>query len=52
MEEENNDTGISEEHAENKNLRKDAEQHTVGDKLKEELQIVWCKVRLLQMPER
>jgi Skp family chaperone for outer membrane proteins len=30
----------------------EAEQHTVRDKLKEDIQITWHKVRLLQMSER
>jgi hypothetical protein len=30
----------------------EAEQHTVRDKLKEDIQITWHKVRILQMSER
>jgi len=39
------------EHMENKNSA-DAEQCTARDKLKDELQTTWNKVRFLQMPER
>jgi hypothetical protein len=44
--------GTSEKHIENKNSGEDAEQHIQRDKLKEELQTMWNKLRLLQMPER
>jgi hypothetical protein len=50
-EETNYNVGTSEDHIENKNSE-DAEQHTARDKLKEEPQTMWYKVRLLQMPER
>ena len=48
-ENENTDFGEVEN---NKYLSAEAEQHTVKDKLKEDLQIMWHKVRLLQMSER
>ena len=35
----------------NKHLSAEGEQHTDRNKLKEELQIMWHKVRLLQMSE-
>jgi hypothetical protein len=44
--------GTDEEHTENKDLGEDAEQNIARDKLKEELQIMWYKMRLLQMSER
>jgi len=36
----------------NKHLSAEGEQHTVRNKLKEDLQIMWHKVRLIQMSER
>jgi hypothetical protein len=36
----------------NKDLGEDAEQNTARDKLREELQIMWYKMRMLQMSER
>jgi len=36
----------------NKHSSAEGEQHTVRNKLKEDLQIMWHKVRLLQMSER
>jgi len=36
----------------NKHPNAEGEQHTVKNKLKEDLQIMWHKVRLLQMSER
>jgi len=36
----------------NNNKSAEGEQHTVRNKLKEDLQIMWHKVRLLQMFER
>ena len=36
----------------NKHPRAEGEQHTLKNKLKEDLQIMWHKVRLLQMCER
>ena len=36
----------------NKHPNAEGEQHTVKSKLKEDLQIMWYKVRLLQMFER
>jgi hypothetical protein len=36
----------------NRNLGEDTQQHVAGEKLKEELEIMWCKVRLLQMSKR
>jgi len=49
QENENNDLGKVEN---NKHLSAEGEQHTVKNKLKEDLQIMWHKVRLLQMCER
>jgi hypothetical protein len=43
--------GTNEEHLENKDLD-DAEQNIARNKKREELQITWYKVRLLQMSER
>jgi hypothetical protein len=53
-EEQTNNVGATEEHLllENRNLGEDTQQHVVGEKLKEELEIMWYKVRLLQMYER
>ena len=36
----------------NKHPSAEGEQHTVKNKLKEDLQIMWHKVRLLQISER
>ena len=36
----------------NKHLSAEGEQHTVTNKLKEDLQIMWHKVRLIQISER
>jgi hypothetical protein len=44
--------GTNEEHFENKDSGEDAEPNIARDKLREELQIMWYKVRLLQMYER
>jgi hypothetical protein len=44
--------GTNEEHLENKDLGEDAERNIARNKLWEELQILWYKVRLLQMSER
>jgi hypothetical protein len=44
--------GTDEEHLDNKDSGEDAEQNTARDKLREELQIMWYKVRLLRMSER
>jgi len=49
QENENTDFGKLEN---NKHLSAEGEQHTVKNKLKEDLQIMWHKVRLLQMSER
>ena len=49
QENENTDFGKVEN---NKHLSAVGEQHTVKNKLKEALQIMWHKVRLLQMSER
>jgi len=49
QENENTDFGNVEN---NKHLSAVGEQHTVKNKLKEDLQIMWHKVRLLQMSER
>jgi hypothetical protein len=53
-EEQTNNAGATEEHLllQNRNLGQDAQQHVAGEKLKEELEIMWYKVRLLQMSER
>jgi hypothetical protein len=53
-EEQTNNVGATEEHrlTENRNLGEDTQQHVAGEKLKEELEIMWYKVRLLQMSER
>jgi hypothetical protein len=49
--EENSSVGTTEEHSEIKVLGEDAEQIAI-DNLREELQIIWYKVKLLQMSER
>ena len=49
QENENTDFGKAEN---NKHLSAVGEQHTIKNKLKEDLQIMWHKVRLLQMSER
>jgi len=36
----------------NKHLSAEGEQHTLKNKIKEDIQIMWHKVRLLQMSER
>jgi hypothetical protein len=51
-EENNSSVGTNEEHLENKDSGEDAEQKVARDKLREELKIMWYKVRLLQMSER
>jgi hypothetical protein len=53
-EEQTNNVGATEEHLllENRNLGEDTQQHVAREKLKEELEIMWHKVRLLQMSER
>ena len=48
---ENNDTGFGKVEN-NKHASAEGEQHKVGNKLKEDLQIMWHKLRLLQMSER
>jgi len=48
---ENDNTGFGKAEN-NKHPRAEGEQHTVKNKLKEDLQIMWLKVRLLQMSER
>jgi hypothetical protein len=52
--EQTNNVGATEEHLllENRNLGEDTQQHVAGEKLKGELEIMWYKVRLLQIPER
>jgi hypothetical protein len=50
--ENNSNVGTNEEHLENKDSGEDAEQNIARDKLREELQIIWYKVRLLQIFER
>ena len=47
---ESSDTGFGK--VENNKHPSAGEQHTVSNKLKEDLQIIWHKVRLLQMSER
>jgi len=49
QENENTDIGKVEN---NKHLSAEGEQHTVKNKQKEDLQIMWHKVRILQMSER
>jgi len=49
QEKENKDLGKIEN---NKHLSAEGEQHTVKNKIKEDLKIMWHKVRLLQMCER
>jgi hypothetical protein len=53
-EEQTNNAGATEEHLllKNRNLGEDTQQHVGGEKLKEELEIMWYKVRLFQMSER
>jgi hypothetical protein len=53
-EEQTNNVGATEEHLllKNRNLGEDTQQHVAGEKLKEELEIMWYKVRLLRMSER
>jgi hypothetical protein len=51
-EEINNNVGTSKEYIENKNSGQGAEQDANRNKLKEQLQIMWYKARLLQVPER
>jgi len=48
LDQESNSTAIGK--VENKSA--EGEQHTVRDKLKEDLQVMWHKVRLLQMCEK
>ena len=48
---ESNNTGFGKAEN-NKHPSAEGEQHTFRNKLKEDLQIMWHKVRLLQMPER
>jgi len=48
---ENNNTGFAKVQN-NKHPSAEGEQHTVMNKLKEDLQIMWHKARLLQMSER
>jgi hypothetical protein len=47
-EETNSSVGTNEEHTENKDLGEDAEKNIARDKLREELQIMWYKVRQRQ----
>jgi hypothetical protein len=53
-EEQTNNAGATENHLilKNRNLGGDTQQHVAGEKLKEDLEIMWYKVRLLQMSER
>jgi hypothetical protein len=53
-EEGTNNVVVTEEHLllENRNLGEDTQQHVAGEKLKEELEIMWYKVKLLQISER
>jgi hypothetical protein len=53
-EEQTSNTVATEEHLllENRNLEEDTQQHVAGEKLKEELEIMWYKVGLLQMSKR
>jgi hypothetical protein len=53
-EEQTNNADATEEHLplQNRNLGQDTQQHVAREKLKEELEIMWYKVRLLQMSER
>jgi hypothetical protein len=44
--------GTNEGHLENRDLGENAEQNVARDKLREKMQIIWYKVRLLQMSER
>jgi len=48
---ENDNTGFGKVEN-NKNRSAEGEQHTIKNKLKEDIQIMWHKVRLLQMSER
>ena len=48
---ENDNTGFGKVEN-NKHQSAEGEQHTFKNKLKKDLQIMWHKVRLLQMPER
>ena len=48
---ESNNTGFGKAEN-NKHPNAEGEQHTFRNKLKEDLQIMWHKVRLLQMSER
>jgi len=48
---ESNNTGFGKSEN-NKHPSAEGEQHTVWNKLKEHLQIMWHKARLLQMSER
>jgi hypothetical protein len=48
----NNNMDTSEKQTQNKNRGKVTEQHGTRNKFKEELQMIWYKVRLLQMLER
>jgi hypothetical protein len=47
-EEQTNNVGATEEHllTENRKLGEDTQQHVAGERLKEELEIMWYKVRL------
>jgi hypothetical protein len=53
-EEQTNIIGATEEHLllENTKLGEGTQQHVAGEKLKEELDVMWYKLRLLQMSER
>jgi hypothetical protein len=51
-EENNSNVGTNEEHLEIKDLGEDVEQNKARDKLREKLQIMWYKARLLQMSAR
>jgi hypothetical protein len=53
-EEQTNNADATEEYLllQNRNLGEVTQQHVAGENLKEELEILWYKVRLLQMSER
>jgi hypothetical protein len=53
-EEQTNNVGATEEHLllEDRNLGEETQQHVAREKLKEELEIMWYKVRFLQISER
>jgi hypothetical protein len=49
-----NTVGTNEEHLllENQNLGEDPQQHVAGERVKDALEVMWYKVRHLQMSER